>query len=934
METNNNRSKLARYLSPIDVWALSLGCIIGWGAFVMPGTTFLPIAGPLGTLIAMVLSALIMLIIGLNYSYLMSRYPGTGGVYAYTKAGLGRDHAFLSAWFLCLSYLALIPQNATALAVFCRALFSNALQRGFHYQVVGYDVYFGELAIAVAALVFLGLLAIFCKPLMQRLQTGLALLLLIGVILIVVLALPRLRFETIFSAFGSGASDPVLAVLSIVVLAPWAFVGFEVISLETAHFRFPVKRSWHLIVFAILFGGLIYISMSLVAVSVVPDGYSSWQDYIRHLDRFSGYAALPTFYAARELMGQAGLIVIAVTALSAVLTSVIGFYRASARILSNMAEDHILTPQFSSPRFCFIFLMLLSVLISFFGRTALAWVVDLSSFGAIIGFGYTSVVAMKVAHKERNRGRQFSGMVGLFISVCFGMTQLLPNITSVETMGAESYLLLALWCLLGFVFYWRTMSQNLSEERSSGTVTISSLFFLLLYSAVVWFVKKTLNMVESEAAHVALIRNSVVMLSLALAGLIVMLLIHSSLRNRQIRLEQEKIRAIESSKAKSQFLFNMSHDIRTPMNAIIGYTHLALSPETTVEKKDEYLQKISSSGQQLLGIINDVLDMSRIESGKMELDTAPMDLEESLQDLRNIFTTQMESKGINFSVDSVLEDRYVLSDRNRWNRVLLNLLSNALKFTPESGSVSVELKQLGRQDGIGSYELRVRDTGIGMSTEFAEHMFTPFERERTSTVSGIQGTGLGLSITKGIVDMLDGTIDVSTTPGEGTEFIVTLSMPVTEAPSAQPVSAEPELSVQTRSAHFLLVEDNPINMEIALMILQQAGYTADTAVNGQIAVDLISSAAPGTYDAVLMDIQMPVMDGYEATKAIRALPDPERAGIPIIALTANAFAEDRQAAETVGMQGHIAKPLDVEKMMSTLNTVLDQSRQQTDETVN
>ncbi|MBR1820816.1 MAG: response regulator [Clostridia bacterium] len=283
---------------------------------------------------------------------------------------------------------------------------------------------------------------------------------------------------------------------------------------------------------------------------------------------------------------------------------------------------------------------------------------------------------------------------------------------------------------------------------------------------------------------------------------------------------------------------------------------------------------------------------------------------------------------MNFQVHTgQVRHRYVWCDQKNLNRVLLNILSNAYKFTPEGGDVSASIWEVGSgENGYGAYELRVRDSGIGMSREFAERIFNAFERERTSTVSGIEGTGLGMSITKGIVDLMGGTIEVLTAPGSGTEFVIRLKLRLAEArdiPAPQDdVKPNETAKIDYSSKRLLLVEDNAINLEIAQMILTQAGFQLETAENGKAALDAVAASQPGHYDAILMDIQMPVMDGYAATRAIRGLADPRLARIPIIAMTANAFKEDEQAAREAGMQAHIAKPIDVATMMKTLDEVL------------
>ena len=386
------------------------------------------------------------------------------------------------------------------------------------------------------------------------------------------------------------------------------------------------------------------------------------------------------------------------------------------------------------------------------------------------------------------------------------------------------------------------------------------------------------------------------------------------------RLEAKLAAAEETSRAKTAFLSNMSHDIRTPLNAIIGYTTLANGDNVTLPEKTAYLSKIETAGRQLLEIVNDVLEMGRIESGKLELSAARVNLEACVLETADLVRTQMEQKQIGFSVEVSAADKWVLCDRTHLSRALMNLLGNAAKFTPEHGTVCLSLEELQADGETGTYEIRVRDTGIGMSQEFVQNIFKPFERERSSTVSKIQGTGLGMAITKSIIDFMGGTIDVTTEKNAGTVFVITLSLPIVEpAPEAVPVTKGCGCFDGCRA---LLAEDNPINREIAQLLLTQAGFQIECAENGQVAVDMVASSAAGYYNLILMDIQMPVMDGYTAAKAIRALPDQCLSGIPIVAMTANAFLDDVRAAEEAGMNGHITKPLDVNQMMTTLNSVL------------
>ena len=528
--------------------------------------------------------------------------------------------------------------------------------------------------------------------------------------------------------------------------------------------------------------------------------------------------------------------------------------------------------------------------------------------------------------------------------------------------------------------------------------------------------------------------------------------------NAKLQVAVEK--AETANRAKSTFLSNMSHDIRTPMNAIIGFTTLALSNIDDTDQVKDYLAKTLASSNHLLSLINDVLDMSRIESGKIHLEEVEVNLSDVLHDLKTIVSGQIYAKQLELYMDVMdVTDEDVYCDKTRLNQILLNLLSNAIKFTPVGGTVSVRVRQLaGKVHGYGQYEFRIKDNGIGMSQEFAQKIFEPFERGRTSTVSRIQGTGLGMAITKNIVDMMGGTIEVQTAQGKGTEFTVCVPMraqteqrPVekiteleglkalvvdddfntcdsvtkmlvkvgmraewtlsgkeavlrarqsiemsdvyhayiidwrlpdmngievtrqirslhddtpiiiltaydwsdieVEAKAAgvtafcakpmfmsdlretlmsalgqKPADAVqgllPEKNADFKGKHILLVEDNELNREIAQEILQEYGFLVDSAENGAVAVEKVSTAAPGSYDLVLMDVQMPIMDGYTATRKIRALDDPARAKLPILAMTANAFDEDRRNALESGMNGFLSKPIVIDDLVQELHKIL------------
>ena len=395
-----------------------------------------------------------------------------------------------------------------------------------------------------------------------------------------------------------------------------------------------------------------------------------------------------------------------------------------------------------------------------------------------------------------------------------------------------------------------------------------------------------------------------------------------SLEQKNIALQLAVQRETKANLAKREFLFNMSHDIRTPMNAIIGFTALAQTHIDDRGQVEDYLKKISVSSQHLLSLINDVLDMSRIESGKVTLEAKPVHLPELVHELRDIIQAVVSKKDLSLTLDTVgVENEDVIADPLRLEQILINVLANAVKFTPDGGQISLWIVQKDTAPaGYADFEFHIKDNGIGMSEEFQKHIFEQFARERTSTVSKIQGTGLGMAITKSLVDMMGGRITVKSEQGKGSEFTISLRFPIGEAKTGQMPPAA-KVSVFT-GKKLLVVEDNELNLEIASTLLKEAGFEVDTAENGKIAVEKVEAASADRYDLVLMDIQMPEMDGYEATRRIRALPDAKKAALPIVAMTANAFEDDRKNALHAGMNGHIAKPLDIQKLFQVLSELL------------
>ncbi len=394
-------------------------------------------------------------------------------------------------------------------------------------------------------------------------------------------------------------------------------------------------------------------------------------------------------------------------------------------------------------------------------------------------------------------------------------------------------------------------------------------------------------------------------------------------KQKKETLAKALVAANQSNQAKTTFLNSVSHDIRTPLNAITGFTALAMNHLHDPDMVKNYLGKVTVASNHLLALINDVLDMSRIESGHIELEEKPVSLTHIYQDLETIIQNDIKAKGIQFFGEvKDLAHPTVLLDPMRMKKVLLNILSNAAKFTPEGGEIHFSIEEIGDEaDGKGLYQFHIKDTGIGMSKEYITHIFEPFSREETATVSGIPGTGLGMSIASRIVKLMGGTITVTSEVGEGSHFVVTIPATRLAEEIRETEDSEELLEQIVEGKRVLLVEDNELNREICQELLEMAGFTVDTAEDGKIAVEKVREAPAGTYDVNLMDIQMPIMDGYEATREIRCLVEGKKAGIPIFALTANAFAEDRRRAIEAGMNGHIAKPIDIPSLMKTLRNV-------------
>lgn len=455
-----SEEKLERKLSPIGVCALACGCIIGWGAFVMPGNTFLLKGGPLGTAIAMAIAAIVMIIIVYNYQYMIQRYPVAGGEFTYADKAFGRTHGFICSWFLGLSYLAIVMLNGTALALIGRNLLNNVFQFGFHYSVAGYDIFLGEIILALVALIIVAILSIKGVNFAAGLQTILVFCIILGVVVVGVAALanPIASFANMEPAFAPD-TPKIAGILAIVAVAPWAFVGFDTIPQSAEEYKFSSKKTKVLMIVSIIFGALVYIILNTVTASIVPEGYATWAEYVSDMPNLTGLMSLPTFYASYELLGTPGLVFLGIAVSGAILSGICGFFMATSRLLYSMSKSEVLPVWFGklsknkTPKNAIIFILICACIAPFFGRTALGWIVDMSSLGAAIGYGYTSLAAFKYAKAEGKTGIAVTGVLGTILSVCFMILLLVPIPMFNCSLGTESYICLVIWIVLGAIFY-------------------------------------------------------------------------------------------------------------------------------------------------------------------------------------------------------------------------------------------------------------------------------------------------------------------------------------------------------------------------------------------------------------------------------------------------------------------------------------------------
>ena len=966
MSVNAEKKGLTKHLSPWGAWALAFGCAVGWGSFVMPGNTFLPIAGPVGTVLGIGTGAVIMLLLAANYHFLMNKYSEAGGAYAYTKNIFGYDHGFLNAWFLILTYVAIIWANATALPLIGRNLLGSFFQVGFLYEIAGFQIYAGELLLAAAALAIAAAVCLFGRG-AGRVQTVLALVLAGGVAICFLAALLSGCFSgnSLSPAYASG-KEPLTGVFTIIALAPWAYVGFESICHSSGEFTFDLKKSFRVLAVAVITAGGAYAMLALLAVAALPEGCASWTDYIANLGNYQGVTGLPTFFGAKSVLGVFGVVLLGLAALAGILTGLIGNYVVSSRLLYALAEDHMLPGWFGRlnkrrvPGNAVLFLMGISILLPFLGRTAVSWIVDVTTVGATIAYAYTSGAALRAARKEKNKLFMITGGAGVAISLAFILYFLIPHLLDVTVLSTESYLILAAWGILGFIFFLYAFRKDKARHLGRSTVSWIVLLAMIIFTSTIWMRQATETTAEQavtpiqtyyterlkeegvdievtatkpvrryleerlEAIGHSLTAHSLVQTGLIVAALAMLFYIYSLMQKREKQMEREKVLAEESSRAKTSFLSNMSHEIRTPMNAIIGLDSLALKDPNLSPHTREQLEKIGSSAKHLLGLINDILDMSRIESGRMVLKNEEFSFRSFLDQINVMVNSQCMDKGLDFECHIIGHvNDYYIGDDMKLKQVLINILGNAVKFTPAPGSVTFTVEQPRQFEGHCTLRFTVTDTGIGMSKEYLPKIFDAFSQENSSISNRYGSTGLGMAITKNIVNMMNGDIAVESEKGKGSTFTVTVTLKA----SGRSVHQE-HGHVLPENLRVLIVDDNAIACEQAEMVASDIGIKADVVMTGEDALGrVLKRREQGVpYHVVITDYKMPGMDGLALTRAIRAF---DKGETGIIILTGYSWEDIQEECRKIGVDGIMSKPLFTDSLLFEIDRVLEKKREET-----
>ena len=933
------------HLSALGAWAVAFGCAVGWDVLVLPWTEFLPKAGPAGTILGLAIASLVMVVIAWNFHYMMVRCPGPGGVYSYAKTAFGHDHGYICAWFLCLAYAAIVWADAEMLTVIVRYLLGgNPLHFGFKYQVAGFRVCLGDIVIVLVSMSIVAALMV-RRRVAAAVQIVIAVALAAGLVVCFGAAVAGheggvAAIRPFFSPNGGGRLPQIFSVL---MISPWLFVGIESISCLSAEFRFPVRRSFWIMVAAIAASAAAYVMAMLIPVLVPSGEGAGWTAAVSQ----AGDANVRAFDVAKGVLGGAGPAVLGITLLCSLFTNLLGNTVVASKLLAAMADDGAMPLWLGrengvlSARNAGFAIAAVAVASSALGLAVIDIIVDVALIGTAIAYAYTSAAVFKLAKRDGDHVSAATGLAGLVIAAVIAVLFLSPAVSA--SMGTVSYLVLVLWCIVGLVLFLLAFRKDESHRFGRSAVVWVTLFIVIVALSHIW-ARQTANETVSRAyssimaGHGAvsrqtgrddasasvreetwrhglsrdllvvretIIRNSDVQSVLTVLALALMIAVYMLFRRRELDMEREK------AKAKSYFFSTVSHDIRTPLNAIIGFSEMLKSGFSTKEERVQAEDAIIASGKTLLGLVNDVLDLSKLESGKMEILPEPTDCAKLLREVTDAFRIASGKAGVEVRC-RVGEMPPLMLDQQRIRQMLFNLVGNAVKFTAHG---YVEIRASFEE---GTLDIEVEDTGCGISEEDLARIGSAYVQVG-SKMSRNGGTGLGLAICKQLAAAMGGRLDVESALGRGSTFAVTIPDVKTckvegvkvEDPAA-PVAPVVKSGMPRR---ILVADDSKMNIMVLKAQLKNIGqFEVSSAGDGQEALEMLRSMGAKSFDLVLTDMWMPRLDGVGLVKAIRA--DSELSGMRVVVVTADVelrakFAED-------GFDDILLKPVTRDNLVALL----------------
>ena len=943
----------------LGAWALAFGCAVGSDAFVMPWNEFLPKAGPLGTVIGILIGGLVMAVVAWNFHYMINRQPGPGGSYAYAAEAFGNDPGYLCGVFLGFAYLAIICLDVTALVVVAHYTLGDVLSFGFRYTIQNRVIHLGDILFSVVAIAVAT--AICCRRRLSGVvQTVMAVILAAGILVCFAAAVLNHSggLATAYPAFAPNRGHWFSQILSILAIAPWLFVGFESISNSSSEFSFPVGKSFKVMLAALVTAVIAYALLTAIPVLSFGDASSAgWTGAVADLANPGGEPDHRAFDVARRFLGKAGGIVIGVTLVGAIFTNLIGNTVAASRLVAAMADDGALPSSLGgrnadgAPRNAVLAIATLVALVVPLGRAVIGIVVDISILGAAVAYAYTSSAAFKTARKAGDRCTQVTGLLGLVVSIVVIFLFVMPFMTLDATMIAtESYLVLIVWCIAALATFITIFHRDSTHRFGRSPVAWISLFVIIMILSLMWIrqttrettdkaygnivnrhaetcidaapnragngqddwnwrvtLRKNLSIVERSIFH-----SNLVQTGLNLIAIILMLALYAILRRRERDMEREK------SAAKSYFFSTVSHDIRTPLNAIIGFSEMLKTGFATEDERKQAIDSVIMSGRTLLGLINDVLDLSKLESGKMEIAPEPTDVPRLMNAVMDAFRVTGGRPGVELRC-RIGAMPLLMLDPQRLRQIVFNLVGNAMKFT---GRGYVELRasyvrSAGADDG--EFRLEVEDTGCGISDEDKTRIGSAYVQVGARN-SRNGGTGLGLAICGQLAAAMGGRLGVESELGKGSTFSVTVPG-VKQAEernegsmaSAVECRASPEFSIPRR---LLLVDDSKMNIMVLKALLKHIGdFEISIAGDGLEALAQLKSPGTNPFDMVLTDMWMPNLDGEGLVKEIRA--NPAWASLHVVAVTADVEYRGKFAA--LGFDDLLLKPITMEKLVKIIS---------------